>query len=222
MVREMRNAGGSGFREIETPSTVSRSPSLKSGLGILDGEMPEIQQTWSGDGQDRGTDAQGVGEDGLVIRTAAVADVPVILQFIRDLAEYEKLSQHVVATEADLRESLFGERPAAEALLAFAAGRPVGFALYFENFSTFAGKRGMYLEDLFVIPEARGRGYGKALFRALARIAVARSYCRLDWAVLDWNTPAIRFYQSLDAIALDEWTVNRLRGDALARLAEES
>lgn len=153
------------------------------------------------------------------IRFATALDVPLILQFIRDLAEYEKLSHHVVATEDALRASLFGNRPAAECLLAFDGDRAVGFALYFENFSTFQGRSGMYLEDLYVVPDARGRGIGKALFRRLAQIAVERGYCRLDWAVLHWNTPAIRFYEGLGAVALDEWTVNRLRGEALARLA---
>lgn len=153
------------------------------------------------------------------IRFATEADVPLILQFIRALAEYEKLSQFVVATEEALRDSLFGARPAAEALLVYEGIEAVGFALFFENFSTFNGRRGMYLEDLFVVPEARGRGYGKALLRALARIALERDYCRLDWAVLDWNEPAIQFYRRLGAIPLDEWTVNRLSGDALRRAA---
>lgn len=169
--------------------------------------------------------AQSGGQDtvpAIDIRFAGPQDVPLILQFIRGLAAYEKLSNFVVATEDDLQASLFGPRPAAECLLAFHGELAVGFALFFENFSTFRGRRGMYLEDLFVIPEARGRGIGKALFRRLAEIARDRSYCRLDWAVLDWNEPAIRFYQSLDAMPLDEWTVNRLQGDALARLAEGS
>ncbi len=155
----------------------------------------------------------------LVIRFAVADDVPLILQFIRALAVYEKLEQHVVATGEGLLESLFGERPAAECLLAYSGGEAVGFALFFENFSTFRGRRGMYLEDLFVTPEARGRGVGKALFRRLAQIAMARDYCRLDWAVLDWNEPAIRFYASLGAVVMDEWTVNRLQGGALRQLA---
>lgn len=157
--------------------------------------------------------------NGLTIRFAEVRDAGLILTFIRALAEYEKLSHCVVANEETLRRSLFGERPAAECLLAFQQDTAVGFALFFENFSTFRGRRGMYLEDLFVVPEARGNGVGKALFRRLAQLAVERDYCRLDWAVLDWNQPAIRFYQSLGAIALDEWTVNRLEGEALARMA---
>jgi len=157
----------------------------------------------------------------LVIRFAQPGDVPLILHFICGLAEYENLSQYVVATEELLRDSLFGERPGAECLLAFEEDVAVGFALFFPSFSTFRGRRGMYLEDLFVIPEARGRGIGKALFRHLARIAVQRGDCRLDWAVLNWNKPAIGFYQRLGAVALDEWTVNRLQGDALERLARE-
>ena len=153
------------------------------------------------------------------IRFATAEDIPSILRFIRELAEYEKLSHHVVITEEDLHVALFSERPAAEALLAFDDRQAIGFALFFENFSTFIGQRGMYLEDLYVVPEARGRGCGKALFRRLAQIAVERRYCRLDWAVLDWNDPAIRFDQTLGAVAMDEWTVNRLRGDALQRMA---
>ena len=153
------------------------------------------------------------------IRFATESDGPLILGFIRALAEYERLAHYVVATEESLRESLFGARPAAETLLAFEGDTAVGFALFFENFSTFNGRRGMYLEDLFVVPDARGRGYGKALLRKLASIAIERDYCRLDWAVLDWNEPAIRFYRSLGAIPLDEWTVNRLSGDALRRIA---
>lgn len=159
------------------------------------------------------------GMESLTIRFATAEDAALILQFIRALAAYEKLEHCVVATEETLRESLFGKHPAAECLLAFQGNTAVGFALFFENFSTFRGRRGMYLEDLFVVPEARGRGIGKALFRRLAQIATERDYCRLDWAVLDWNQPAVRFYQSLGAIALDEWTVNRLEGPALARMA---
>jgi GNAT superfamily N-acetyltransferase len=155
----------------------------------------------------------------LDIRFATVEDAPLILGFIRALAEYERLEDRVVATEESLARSLFGERRAAEVLLAFVNGEAVGFALFFENFSTFRGRRGMYLEDLFVKPAHRGKGYGKAIFRRLASIAVERDYCRLDWAVLDWNEPAIRFYRSLGAIPLDEWTVNRLDGKDLQRLA---
>lgn len=160
------------------------------------------------------------------IRVATQDDVPVILAFIRGLAEYERLSQHVVATEESIAKSMFGQRPAAEAILAFAPlenpahpPQAVGFALFFENFSTFAGRRGMYLEDLFVMPEARGRGIGKSLFRELARISVEREYCRLDWAVLDWNEPAIKFYRSIGAEVMDEWTINRLTGRSLLALA---
>jgi GNAT superfamily N-acetyltransferase len=159
------------------------------------------------------------------IRPATREDLPVILGFIRALAEYERLLHHVVATEEVLERSLFGPKPSAEALIASLCneegvpGDPVGFALFFENFSTFAGRPGMYLEDLFVVPEARGKGVGKALFQRLAQIAVDREYCRLDWAVLDWNEPAIAFYRSLGAIAMDEWTVNRLTGESLRRVA---
>ncbi len=160
-------------------------------------------------------------QSAVTIRFATVEDTGRILGFIRALAEYEHLADRVIATEEILAKSLFGERPAAEALLAFVDGGAVGFALFFENFSTFRGRRGMYLEDLFVHPPHRGKGYGKALFRRLASIALERDYCRLDWAVLDWNEPAINFYRSLNAVAMDEWTVNRLEGADLRRLAAE-
>jgi GNAT superfamily N-acetyltransferase len=148
-------------------------------------------------------------------------DVPVILSFIRKLAEYEKLSHLVVATEENVREHVFGGNPVAEVLLAYLDQEPVGFALYFRNFSTFLGHPGIYLEDLFVEPEHRGKGIGKALLKQLARIAVERGYGRLEWAVLDWNTPSIEFYRSLGAAPLDAWTGYRLTGEALDRLATE-
>jgi GNAT superfamily N-acetyltransferase len=157
----------------------------------------------------------------LQIAPAAENDVPLILSFIRKLAEYEKLSHMVVATEEAIREHVFGTNPVAEVLLAYWDGELVGFALYFRNFSTFLGQAGIYLEDLFVEPEHRGKGIGKALLIRLAKIAVERGYGRLEWAVLDWNTPSIEFYRSLGAVALDEWTKYRLTGDALHRLATE-
>jgi GNAT superfamily N-acetyltransferase len=143
------------------------------------------------------------------------------LSFIRKLAEYEKLSHLVVTTEENVREHVFGENPVAEVLLAFWDQEPVGFALYFRNFSTFLGQPGIYLEDLFVEPEHRGKGIGKALLKQLARIAVERGYGRLEWAVLDWNTPSIEFYRRLGAAPLDAWTGYRLTGQALERLATE-
>jgi GNAT superfamily N-acetyltransferase len=149
-------------------------------------------------------------------------DVPLILEFIRALAEYEKMSADVVATEDGLAAELFGPRPAAQVLLAYEGDEPVGFALFFHNFSTFLGKRGIYLEDLFVKPEHRGKGYGKALLAALAGIAVERGCRRLEWAVLDWNEPSIAFYRGLGAKGLDDWRIFRLTGDALARLAATS
>lgn len=152
------------------------------------------------------------------IRAATAGDVPEILRLIRALAEYEKLAGEVIATEERLRESLFGSRPAAEALLGCSQGRPVGFAVYFHNYSTFRGRAGIYLEDLFVEPAFRGRGYGRALLQAVARRALERGCERLEWAVLDWNAPAIGFYRSLGARALDDWTVFRLDGAALHRL----
>lgn len=155
----------------------------------------------------------------IAIRSATVEDTPLILSFIRELAEYEKLSHEVVATEEALRASLFGERPFAEVLLAFVGGEPLGFALFFHNFSTFLGKPGIYLEDLYVRPEHRGTGAGRALLVRLARLAVERGCGRLEWWVLDWNEPAVGFYNRIGARAMDDWTVYRLTGDALERLA---
>ncbi|MDR3414782.1 MAG: GNAT family N-acetyltransferase [Nevskia sp.] len=153
------------------------------------------------------------------IRAARIEDVPDILRLIRALADYEKLADHVVATEERLRESLFGPRPVAETVLAWLEGRAVGFAVFFHNYSTFRGRAGIWLEDLFVEPEHRGRGYGKALLLHVARLAVQRGCERMEWAVLDWNTPSIEFYRSLGAQALDDWTIYRLQGEALKRLA---
>jgi len=155
------------------------------------------------------------------IRPATDRDVPLLLEFIRELAEYEKLSQMVVATEPLLGEHLFGHDPAAEALIASLDGTPVGFALFFRSFSTFVGRPGIYLEDLFVRPHARGAGVGKALLREVARIAVSRHCGRLEWAVLDWNDSAIGFYKKLGAIPLNDWTVFRVTGSALDDLASE-
>jgi GNAT superfamily N-acetyltransferase len=155
------------------------------------------------------------------IERATECDVPVILSFIRQLAEYEKLSHLVIATEENVREHVFGEHPVAEVLLAYWDGVPVGFALYFRNFSTFLGKAGIYLEDLFVEPRQRGKGIGKALLARLANIALERGYGRLEWAVLDWNTPSIEFYRSLGAVAKDEWTAYQVTGDALLQLAKK-
>jgi GNAT superfamily N-acetyltransferase len=157
----------------------------------------------------------------LRIRPAAVDDVPLVLHFIRRLAEYERLAHEVVATEEGLRRWLFGERPAAEVVIAEWDGEPAGFALFFHNFSTFLGRPGIYLEDLYVEPALRGRGIGRALLGHLARLAVERGCGRLEWWVLDWNDDAIRFYRSLGAVAMDEWTVFRVTGDALAALAGE-
>jgi GNAT superfamily N-acetyltransferase len=153
------------------------------------------------------------------IRTTTAQDVPLILQFIRDLAEYEKLSHEVVANEAMLREELFGAKPVAECVIAEHDNEPVGFALYFHNFSTFVGRRGLYLEDLFIKPEMRGKGIGKALLVYLARLAQARNCGRFEWAVLDWNEPSINFYLSLGAKPMNDWTVFRVAGDALDQLA---
>jgi len=154
-----------------------------------------------------------------MVRPAHVEDVPVILELIRDLATYERAPSEVTATEEQLVDVLFGERPAAEVLLAFDRQSPVGFAVYFYNFSTWLGRPGLYLEDLFVKPEKRGKGYGRALLIELAKIARERECGRMEWAVLDWNEPAIKFYRSLGAKAMDEWTVFRLTRDGIARLA---
>ena len=156
---------------------------------------------------------------GTRVREASEEDVPLILSFIRELAEYEKLSREVVATEEGLRESLFGERRYAEVLIAEHDGSPAGFALFFHNFSTFLGKPGIYLEDLYVNPVFRGTGIGKKLLVHLASLAKRRGCGRLEWWVLDWNEPAIGFYESLDATAMDDWTVYRLAGKALEDLA---
>src|SRR5262249_20927789 len=155
------------------------------------------------------------------IKPATIHDVPLILQFIKGLAAYEKLSHQVVATEEDIRDSLFGQRPAAEVILAYDQNEPVGFALFFHNYSTFLGRPGLYLEDLFVMPEHRGKGYGRALLGHLAKIARARNCGRMEWAVLDWNEPAINFYKSIGATALDEWKVFRLTDNALESMVNE-
>ena len=155
----------------------------------------------------------------ITLRATRPADVPLIQRFIQGLAEYEKLSHACVATEAALAETLFGPRPYAEIIVAFWNDSPAGFALFFHNYSTFLAKPGIYLEDLFVDPEFRGKGLGKALLQHLARIAVERDCGRIEWSVLDWNEPSIQIYKSLGAVPMDEWTIYRLTGGALAQLA---
>jgi len=155
----------------------------------------------------------------IAIRPATPDDVPLIRQLIVELAEYERMRDAAVATDAALREQLFGAQPAAEVLLGEVDGQPAGFALFFHNFSTFLGQRGLYLEDLFVRPQFRGAGLGKHLMATLARLAVQRGCGRFEWSVLDWNTPSIGFYRSIGAVGMDEWTVQRLQGDALHALA---
>jgi GNAT superfamily N-acetyltransferase len=157
----------------------------------------------------------------LLIRPAVEVDVPLVLRFIHALADYEKMTNQVVATEADIRAGLFGPQRVAECAIAEWEGEPAGFALFFHNFSTFVGKPGIYLEDLFVQPELRGNGIGKALLAHLAKLARERGCARLEWAVLDWNAPSIAFYQSLGARPMDEWTVYRLTGAALDKLATQ-
>lgn len=157
--------------------------------------------------------------NGLSFRFAVQEDTALILDFIRLLAEYEKMADLVVATEDLLRKQLFEEKHA-EVLFAVLDGKEIGFALFFHNFSTFLGKAGLYLEDLYILKEYRGRGYGRALFRELARIAVDRGCGRLEWWCLDWNKPGIEFYRSMGAEAMDAWTVYRIAGNTLTSLAE--
>jgi GNAT superfamily N-acetyltransferase len=158
----------------------------------------------------------------LTIRRARSDEAGLVFTFVRELAEYEKLSHEVEATEADIAEALFGESPVLFCDIAEWDGEPAGFAAWFVNFSTFSGRPGIYLEDLFVRPALRGKGIGKALLVHLAKQCVANGWSRLQWAVLDWNTPSIEFYKSLGAVMMDEWTICRLSGEALTRLAGEA
>jgi GNAT superfamily N-acetyltransferase len=155
------------------------------------------------------------------IRAAVPADVPVIAKLIRALADYERLLHEAVLTDSDLTRHLFGDNPAAEVLLAESGGKVVGFALFFRSFSTFLAKPGLYLEDLFVRPDARGQGHGKALLAALAKLTLDRGYGRFEWSVLDWNQPSIDFYLSLGAVPLNDWTRYRVTGDSLGALAAQ-
>lgn len=156
------------------------------------------------------------------IEPAAERDVPLILKFIRGLAHYERLEHEVVATEESLRSTLFGPRPVAEVILGYAGAEPAGVALFFHNYSTFLGRPGLYIEDLFVLPEWRSKGLGRRLLVYIAKLAVERRCGRVEWAVLDWNEPAVRFYRRLGARAMEEWTVYRLTGDTLSQLATEA
>jgi len=158
---------------------------------------------------------------GFIIRSSTVDDCPLILNFIKELADYEKLSDEVVATAETLRDSLFGERAYAEVLIGEYEGVPVAYALYFHNYSTFTGRPGIYLEDLYVKPELRGKGFGKSLLAYIAKLAVERNCTRVEWSVLDWNEPSIEFYRSIGAAPLDEWTVQRLDGMALENFAKQ-
>ena len=158
-------------------------------------------------------------QNSFTIHSAGKEDVPLILDFIRKLGEYERLSHEVVATESDLERYLFGKEQVAEVLIGYEGELPVGFALFFHNFSTFLGKPGIYLEDLFVLEEHRGKGYGTKLLARLASLALERDCGRLEWAVLDWNEPSIEFYKSLGARLMNEWIVNRITGEKLQKLA---
>jgi GNAT superfamily N-acetyltransferase len=153
------------------------------------------------------------------IRSATPADVPLVAQMIRELGEYERLAHEVVFREEDLRHSLFGPNRYAEVVFAEEDGEIVGFALFFHTFSTFLGKPGLYLEDLFVLPHQRGKGHGEALLRHLARLTLERGCARFEWSVLDWNVDAIRLYERIGAVAISDWSRYRLTGDALVRLA---
>lgn len=155
------------------------------------------------------------------IQPATEGDIPLVLRFIKALAEYERLSDEVVATEKSLRDSLFGPRPSAEVIIAYAESEPAGFAVFFHNYSTFLGRPGLYLEDLFVLPQWRSRGLGRHLLAYLACLAVERGCGRMEWAVLDWNESAIRFYENIGAQPLDQWTVYRLTGVPLQQLGAE-
>jgi GNAT superfamily N-acetyltransferase len=157
-----------------------------------------------------------------LITPATPDDVPVLLGLVRALADYEKLASSVVATEVSIRESLFGPKPAAEAIIARVGDEPVGFALWFHNYSTFLGRHGLYLEDLFVAHAWRSQGIGRQLLAEVAAVAVARDCGRMEWSVLDWNEPAIRAYRSIGAVPMDEWTIYRLTGDALRTLAAQA
>lgn len=157
-----------------------------------------------------------------MIRPTTPSDVPVILALIRELAAYENLTHACVATESLLREHLFGSDRVAEALVAETDGTVVGYAIFFKTFSTFLARPGIYLEDIYVQPAHRGQGFGKALLRHLAQLAISRGYGRIEWSVLDWNTPSIEFYKSLGALPLDEWTMFRLTGAALQKFAESA
>lgn len=154
------------------------------------------------------------------IREATQADLPLITSLVRELAEYEKLAHQAVATEADFAESLFGPHPKAYALIVEQDGQPAGFSIYFYNYSTFLGRPGIYVEDVFIRPEFRRGGFGRAIFKYLAQKAIAENCGRMEWWVLDWNEPAIRFYARLGAVPMNEWTVQRLTGDALKNFAE--
>jgi GNAT superfamily N-acetyltransferase len=157
----------------------------------------------------------------LEIKFASINDVPLILHFIKELAQYEKLLDQVVATEENLRDSLFGNKKYAEVILAHVDNIPAGFALFFHNFSTFLGKPGIYLEDLYVVPDMRGKGVAKKILSFLAKLAIDRDCGRLEWSVLDWNKPAIDFYKNIGATPMDEWTVQRVTGQALIDLANK-
>ena len=210
-------AASGEFAHLCPASAVAMHLDLRSPPPAVPDESPRADQAAGGPPEGHAARSRA----GVTVRAATVADVPLILHFIRGLAEYERLPHEVVATEARLEASLFGERPDAEVLIALEGDTPAGFALFFHNYSTFLARRGISLEDLFVLPGMRGRGIGRRLLAELARLAVARDCGRLEWSVLDWNEDAIRFYRSLGAKPMDEWTTFRLTGETLQRLANE-
>ncbi len=159
--------------------------------------------------------------DGFTIRQATESDVPLILKFVKELADYEKLSHEVLATEEDFRLNLFGKKRFAEVVIGEYHSIPVGYALYFYNFSTFNGKPGIYLEDIYITARQRGKGFGKTMLSYLARLAAEKDYGRFEWAVLDWNEPSISFYESLGAKLMKEWIITRVTGEALLKLSDE-
>jgi GNAT superfamily N-acetyltransferase len=226
-VQRIDSARGSRFYLCErsrTDPSYPRYPRLpvRACAGYVELKTAEVKNgelKKNGDAVSTTSTSTSTSSSSLTIRTATVEDVPLILSFIRQLAEYERLLDAVKATEEALRATLFGSNPVGEVLIAEEGTTPVGFALFFQNYSTFLAQPGLYLEDLFVIPAARGRGVGRVLLERLAQIALDRGYGRVEWAVLDWNAPAIGFYRRIGAIPMQDWTIMRLTGESLMRLA---
>jgi GNAT superfamily N-acetyltransferase len=217
-VQRITSARGSAFYLCARSRSDARYPKYPR-LPVLDcaGYERKSDDTVSTDSPSSATSASS--STAITIRAATERDVPLILSFIRQLAEYERLLDAVKATEEALRTTLFGPKPVGEVLIAQEGATPVGFALFFQNYSTFLAQPGLYLEDLFVIPSARGKGVGRLLLEHLSQLAIDRHYGRVEWAVLDWNAPAIGFYRRIGAVPMQDWTIMRLTGEALTRLA---